>query len=502
MISNYSTIASPENRVSYFFVSILLGFFAAISFSEAAHAKGGYGGIFVPVNRAELIVTNADIGQIIVATPEIADVYAHGLRKVSIIGKKLGRTNIRIFDKQNNVIRAFDVDVGYDLPSIRRALWQFLKDEQITVDMVSTNLALSGDVSSPAAAEKAVRIVEQYMDTGTGSSSESAGAGAAATSGTLPTHKVLNLMKVISGQQVMLRVRVGEVRRTAIKQLGASTRMLYDFGNAAADIGTLGMAAIGGSGSGSLPLTGYSSTGTPSVSGGVAYQSGKVGLAGLIEALESDGLFKTLAEPNLVAMSGEEAEFLAGGEFPVPVAQASTGGGSTNTVEFKPYGVAVKFIPFVITENRIRITVQPEVSEIDRSESTSGNGLSIPGITTRRAKTTVELAPGESFMIAGLLSDRTNTNISEVPGIAEVPILSALFRSNAFQRNETELVIAVTPYIVDPLKSTDVRLPTDDFRPASTMERIFYGALGTLSGNADRISQNPSLEGPVGFMMD
>jgi pilus assembly protein CpaC len=502
MISNYSTIASPENRVSYFFVSILLGFFAAFSFGEAAHAKGGYGGIFVPLNRAELIVTNADIGQIIVATPEIADVYAHGLRKVSIIGKKLGRTNIRIFDKQNNVIRAFDVDVGYDLPSIRRALWQFLKDEQITVDMVSTNLALSGDVSSPAAAEKAVRIVEQYMDTGTGSSAESAGAGAAASSGTLPTHKVLNLMKVISGQQVMLRVRVGEVRRAAVKQLGASTRMLYDFGNAAADIGTLGMAAIGGAGSGSLPLTGFSSTGTPSISGGVAYQAGKLGLAGLIEALESDGLFKTLAEPNLVAMSGEEAEFLAGGEFPVPVAQASTGGGSTNTVEFKPYGVAVKFIPFVITENRIRITVQPEVSEIDRSESTSGNGLSIPGITTRRAKTTVELAPGESFMIAGLLSDRTNTNISEVPGIAEVPILSALFRSNAFQRNETELVIAVTPYIVDPLKSTDVRLPTDDFRPASTMERIFYGALGTLSGNADRISQNPSLEGPVGFMMD
>lgn len=492
--------ATRVSRVISTFTSFVLSVLVVLSFADTASAaKSGYNGVFVPLNRAELVTTNADIGQVIVATPEIADVYAHGLRKISVIGKRLGKTNVRIFDKQNNVIRAFDVDVGYDLPAIRRTLWQFMKDEPIAVDMVSTNLALSGEVSSPAAAEKAVRIVEQFMDSGPASGSgggSQAEAQANANSGNLPTHKVLNLMKVVSGQQVMLRVRVGEVRRTAVKQLGMGNHFIYNFGKAAIELGTGSMNNLNDA------TNVFSTSGDSTAAGGVVYNGNKFSLGAVIEAMEQDGLFKTLAEPNLVAMSGEEAEFLAGGEFPVPVAQTSGNGGSTNTVQFKPYGVAVKFIPFVISENRIRMTVQPEVSEIDRSESTSGNGLSIPGVTTRRAKTTVELAPGESYMIAGLLSDRTNTNISEVPGVAEIPILSALFRSNAFQRNETELVIAVTPYIVDPLKATDVRMPTDDFRPASTMERIFYGALGTLSGNADRISQNPSLEGPVGFMMD
>jgi pilus assembly protein CpaC len=461
-------------------------------------AKGSYGGIYVPINRAELITTNADIGQVIVANPNIADVYAHGLRKLSIIGKDLGRTNVRIFDKQNNVIRAFDVDVGYDLPAIRRALWQFLKDEPVAVEMINSNIVLTGDVSNAAAAEKAVKIVEQF--TGPGGSSATASATAQSDSGALPTHKVLNLIKVVSGQQVMLRVRVGEIKRAALKRLGTGLQAVHTGGKVTLGAGTGGgLDAFDTNGGGTI---GQFTASDPTFSRlFTTYDGAKLDLGLMIEALEQDGLFKVLAEPNLVAMSGEEAEFLAGGEFPIPVAQGS-GGGTTTTVEFKPYGIAVKFVPFVLTENRVRITVQPEVSEIDRSESTSAGGAAIPGVTTRRAKTTVELAPGESFMIAGLLSDRVNTNISEVPGIAEIPVLSALFRSTDYQRNETELVIAVTPYIVDPLKSSDVRLPTDNFRTSTLMERVFYGALGSLSGNADRISQNPSLEGPIGYMTD
>jgi pilus assembly protein CpaC len=447
---------------------------------------------FVPINRAELITAKEDIGQVIVANPEIADVYAHGGRHVSIIGKKLGHTNVRIFDKSGKVLTGADVTVGFDLPAIRKALWKYLPDEKISVEMMNTNVVLTGNVSSNAVADRAVRIVTEFMkepgapDMGT------------ATAGAAQRTTVLNLMQVAASQQVTLRVRVGEIRRTALKDIGVSLQA-----NNARGRGTIGGATGGGIGNPFGTFNGFADSQGNSAFGNLfaLYNGTHFDLGAALEALEQDGLFKVLAEPNLVAISGEKAEFLAGGELPVPSAQ-STGVGTTNTVEFKPYGVAVQFVPIVLSDNKIRITVQPEVSEIDPTVSTTANGLTIPGFITRRAKTTVELAPGESFMIAGLLQDRLDTTINQIPGLNEIPILSALFRSSEFRRNETELVIAVTPYIVDPLKSSDVRLPTDDFRPASTMERFFYGALGTLNGNASRISQTPQLEGPIGFMTD
>jgi len=208
-----------------------------------------------------------------------------------------------------------------------------------------------------------------------------------------------------------------------------------------------------------------------------------------------------LAEPNLVALSGEQAEFLAGGEFPFPVANGS-GDDSSVSVEFKPYGVSVSFIPYVLSENRIRLTVLPEVSELSTSEAVTIQGLSLPSLTTRRAKTTIELAPGESFMIAGLIRDDVSTALRQIPGVNEIPILSALLRSSEFERNETELVIAVTPYLVDPLASKDVRLPTDDYRTPSTMEMFFYGALSSIKNGERQISQRQALEGPIGFMVE
>ncbi len=472
----------------------LLALIATLFIASGAYASG----IYVPMNRAQLVDAGQGVGQVIVANPDIADIYAHGGGRISVIGKKIGTTNIRVFDKSGKVLRSMVVEVGYDLPAIRRALWKYIPDEKIGVEMVNTNIAMTGSVTSASIAERAVKIVEEFMKTGD--------SGAAAPGSAAPTKPtVLNLMTVAASQQVTLRVRVGEIRRTALKDLGISLEANNSRGK-----GTIG----GGTGGGLLPFaTGSGASigqfnSTTDSQGNSAfgelftlYNGGHFDLSAMLSALEQDGLFKVLAEPNLVAISGEKAEFLAGGELPVPSAQA-TGGTQTNTVEFKPYGVAVQFVPFVLSDNKIRISVQPEVSEIDPTVSTTANGLTIPGFITRRAKTTVELAPGESFMIAGLLSDRIDSTINQIPGVNEIPILSALFRSTEFRRNETELVIAVTPYIVDPLKSSDVRLPTDDFRPASTMERFFYGALGSLGGNAERISQTPSLEGPIGFMTD
>ena len=457
------------------------------------------GGVFVPASRSELIVVQRDIAEIVVADPEIADVHVIGSKRVVLIGKKIGKTNAKLFDRTNAVIRQFDITVGYDLPAIRRALHFFLPRERIAVNLVNSNVALTGDVSDATVADKAIRIVSQFVTQNNAPVVANAGGGIANNSGDAPS--VLNLLKVTSGQQVMLRVRVGEVQRDALKKLGISLSAIADGGritgatqNKLTVFDAPNPLGVGG-------LIHSSSTSNGFLVGTLT--SSGFSISAALEALETDGLLKLLAEPNLVAMSGEKAEFLAGGQFPIIVPQTgSTGSSTVNTVQFQPYGVSVQFIPTVLSDTRVRISVQPEVSEIDKTGDITTTSSVAPALITRRAKTTVELAPGESFMIAGLMSDRLNSNISQIPGASSIPILGALLRSTSYQRHETELVIAVTPYIVDPVKSSDVRLPTDDFRPASVIEQFFYGSLGAMSGNEYHQAQMPSLEGPIGFITD
>ena len=451
--------------------------------------------LVVPMGRSELVVVPAEMAEVMIANPDVADVHVHGATRVSVIGKQIGRTNLRIFDADNHTLKAFDVMVGHDLTAIRQALKEFMPNERIGVELVNTNIALVGNVSSASAVDRAMQIVQQFVKED-GGNVATGGTGAATS-----TSKILNLLQVTSGQQVMLRVRVGEIQRSALKEIGVSL-------NGAK---LRGGAAFGG---GTNAITTATAPGGPITLGGAASAIGDTSfgfftgallgdtfnLSATLEALETDGVLKILAEPNLAALSGEKAEFLAGGEFPVPISQ---GDSDSVSVEFKPFGVAVQFIPYVLSDNRIRLAVEPEVSEISEVDVVEINGSVVPSITTRRAKTTVELAPGESFMIAGLLRDQLNSTIRQIPGLSEIPILSALLRSSAYQRNETELVIAVTPYLVDPVKSGDIRLPTDHFRPASSMEMLFYGALGSLEGGDTlRASQTPALEGPIGFMVD
>lgn len=448
--------------------------------------------IVVPVSRSELIELPVEIGEIIVADPGVADIYVHGKDKVSVIGKVIGRTTIRIFDKENKLLREADVVVGYDLPAIRKALKDFLPYENIGVEMVNTNIALTGQISSASAADKATKIVGEFIMPAF-DNREGALKAEDVQRGDAPKvqSKILNLLTISSGQQVMLRVRVGEMRRTALRNLGVNLQAFEGGGDG------FSLATGGGLANalGTFTVDPLNTRGT--LAGRLQNDSGD-GFAAMIEALERDGLFKVLAEPNLVAMSGEKANFLAGGEFPIPIQSQD----DQITIEFKPFGVSVEFLPVVISENRIRIQVAPEVSEISEEGAIELNDIEIPAINTRRAKTTIELSPGESFMIAGLIQDEMQSTIEQLPGVGEVPILSALFRSTAYQREETELVLAVTPYIVDPLASSDVKLPTDELQPASVMESFFFGALGTLSDDAERISQTPSLEGPIGFMVD
>jgi pilus assembly protein CpaC len=472
-------------RMSLFLLAAMV---AGLPAAYAASASVFY----VPLNRSELFTTSVDMGEVIVTDPEVANIVVHGKRRVSVIGKQIGQTTLRAFDAKHNLIRSMDVSVTYDLPAVRRALREFLPNEHIGVSMVNTRIALVGEVSGAEPAARAMEIAEQFVH---GKLSDDKVDSRKKADGVSEQSPIINLMKIRSGQQVMLRIRIGEIQRSAIKNLGVNLTAVGD-GSFNFSIGTgtgmFGVPSANADGANTFGFNSFYNSNPQNSYGSMGFRNGNA-LAGTIDALERDGLIKILAEPNLVALSGEEAQFLAGGEFPIVVPQSL----GQNTIEYKPYGVALKFTPFVLSENRLRIKVNPEVSDVSEENAVVIGSTTAKSIITRRASTTVELAPGETFMIAGLIRDNITSTINQLPGVAEVPVLSALFRSTAFQRNETELVIAVTPYLVDPVKGSDLKLPTDDFRPASFMDSIFFGALGGVRG-----AKNPSLEGPSGFMTD
>jgi pilus assembly protein CpaC len=459
------------------FISFALFGLATLLSVHGALAQTSKSEVVVPLNRSELMTLPEDVSEVAIADPNIADVVVHGSTRVSVVGKKIGRTSLRIFNEEGQLIKDTEVLVSYDLPAIRRALKNFFPHERIGVELVNDNVAITGSITDAETAQRAVRIVEEFMDdrsrtTLTGDSN------------------VINLANIRSGQQVMLRVRIGEMQRTTAKRLGIDLSVAQNMGNF---VFGLGQGVVGGSSA----LFAQDAAGIAGQFGrfGAGFNAGGTGLAAVLDALENEGLFKLMAEPNLVALSGERAEFLSGGEFPIEVAQ---GNGAVG-VQFREYGIGVQFTPIVLSETRLRLIVQPEVSELDFSVATEDG---TPGLLSRRARTTVELAPGESFMIAGLIQDNVESTIREVPGIAEVPVLSALFRNSSYDRDERELVIAVTPYLVDPVAGTDIKTPADDFRSASLMESFFYGSMGSLQGDVLRISQTPAVEGPIGFMVD
>ena len=466
------------------FLAIVSLFLLSAPEAWAAKKVSAPADFYVPINRSELLTTSADISEVIVADPDIANVVVHGKRKVSVLGVGIGETSLRLLDANHKVIRSTNVFITYDLPALRRSLKEYLPNEKISVSMMNTRIALVGDVSSASAASSAVQIASEYVR-GKLSQQE-------ALTRTADDSAILNLMKITSGQQVLLRIKVGEVQRSAVRNLGVSLQA-FETGSPNLLIGT-GMGRLA-PGSGSTAAFAFKQLSTPSDGffTGAIGSKGSTGVNAAIDALERDGLMKVLAEPSLTAISGEQAEFLAGGEFPIPVPQQQ----GQVTIQYKPFGVALKFIPYVLSKNRIRIQVAPEVSEVSRENQATINGFIAPSIITRRASTTVELAPGEAFMIAGLLTDNVSTTIDQLPGAGEIPVLGALFRSTAYQRKETELVIAVTPYIVDPVKDSDIKMPTDDFRPAAFFESVFYGAV-----SAGKTERKTSLEGTTGFMTD
>ncbi|MGX7953473.1 type II and III secretion system protein family protein [Tsuneonella sp. HG249] len=407
------------------------GMTAAPAFAQdAIHA----GTIEVPVNKSQVVSADRPIARAMVGNAEVADVLPISERSVYVLGKKFGTTSLTLYDRTNRVIAVMDIEVGPDVEGLRTQIAELVPDQPIDARISAGNLVLTGLVNDAGAAARAAQIAKAY-------------AGDA----------VINMIQVGGSQQVMLEVKFAEINRQMGERLGVSG---FGISNNGTFRGAIGEGA-------SLDAEDGLSLGAISDVFGVfskAFSIGSLNIDATLEVLERKGLAKLLAEPTLVALSGERASFLAGGEFPIPVAQSSSGGGgggNTITVEFKPFGVSLGFTPTVLSDKVISLIVEPEVSSIDASASVTVNGLSVPGLQTRRASTTVELRDGESFAIAGLLRSDFQTTVRQLPLLGNIPIIGALFRSSSFQKGETELLIIVTPRLVAPIRPNQVRLPTD-----------------------------------------
>ena len=413
------------------------------------------GELAVPVNKSQVLRVDRPYAKALIGNPEVADVLPLTNQSVYLLGKKTGTTSLTLYDSRNMLIAVVDVVVGPDVISLRRQLSETLPASEIGARISHDSIVLEGVVPNGPTADRAVQLAETYAP-----------------------GKVVNLLSLGSSQQVMLEVRFSEVKRSAMKQIGIS-----GFLDASGNHGFQG--AIGGGAS--LPSSNTPALAVITDSFGILQRNFSilgVGINATLDALERKGAITTLAEPTLVALSGETASFLAGGEFPVPVAQNSGGGGggggaggsgSTLTVEWKPFGVSLAFTPTVLADGVINLVVAPEVSSIDPSASIVINNLRIPGIQTRRAKSVVELRDGESFALAGLLRNDFQDTIRQFPVLGNIPIIGSLFRSTGFQREETELVMIVTPRLVGPVRAGTLRAPTDRVGPPNEADLFLLG---------------------------
>ena len=419
----------------------------------------------VQLNRDQGVLVRLEraVNSVFVADPEIADVQVKSPRLVYVFGKKPGETTMFAVDANDQVVMSERLVVQHNLAALERALADLSPAQPIEVRAIGDAILISGSLPSPSAAENVRRLAARFAG----------------------EQNVINRIQVTGPTQINLRVRVAEVSRDLSKSMGVEWNALLESGGDTLSLfrGDL-LGAVD-----SFKALGSASNNGDSVSG-------------LLEVLATEGLVTILAEPNLTAMSGETATFLAGGEFPIPVSETD----ERITVEFKEFGVQLEFTPTLLGNGQISLAVAPEVSELNFSEGFTFRSITVPAISTRRASTTVELASGQSFAIAGLLQNTQNHQIRKLPGLGDMPILGALFKSDRFQRGETELAIIVTPYIVKPVSTRQMAAPTDEMLPPDDIERIFFGRMYGEHSRARLAAQKQlngkSLAGPVGFMLE
>ncbi len=473
----------------------------------------------LPINKSAVVELAVSAGDIIIANPAIADAFVQTDRRFIFRGIETGKTNAFIFDRNGNQIVNLEITVEQDISDLEVLVKRLVPDARVFVQGVNGNIVLTGRAENLAQADQILRLVRGYLPD--------------------PATQIVNLIQVNSNDQVMLQVRVVEMQRSVVKQLGVNLSGGTSFGELASQsLQQLFQAGPGGAllpvvdADGNpvealLPSAPWTNNGNVSASDSLSIGSGldvsssyqnyvgdqrQSNIGAAVEALERVGLVRTLAEPNLATVSGESANFLAGGEFPVPVGQKNDG---TVTIEFKKFGVGLGFTPVVLSEDRISLRISVEVSELTSegayvqgsASGTTGSGdvlslpsLTIPALKVRRVENTVELPSGGSMMIAGLIQADTRQTLDGIPGAKDIPILGALFRSREFVNQETELVIIVTPYLVDPARIGDMRTPVDGLVNPSDLESTLFGKLNRVYGTTGSAADGTGYNAPVGFI--
>jgi pilus assembly protein CpaC len=455
--------------------------------------------IVLSIGRGQLVTVPGSMSDVFVANDAVADVQVKSARQLYVFGKSGGETTLYASNDAGDVVWSANIRVGSNIDSIDQMLALAMPEARISVATMGTNtVLLTGTVAAPEDAAEAERLVKAFVG-------EDA--------------NVVSRLKMATPLQVNLRVRFAEVSRSLVRQLGVnlttidgSSGIKFGIGNGRQNFApTFNAGRALGTGNQVMvqeinPLTGLPvvdddgapvlvpGTSVNPISGGstlaLAGRFLGLDLLGALDLAETDGLLTTLAQPNLTALSGESAEFLAGGEFPIPMSQ----GLGTTSVEYKKYGVSLSYTPTVLANGRISIRVRPEVSELSSQGAVILENFTIPALTVRRAETTVELGSGQSFMIAGLLSNNAQNIINKAPGVADLPILGNLFKSTNFQKGQTELVIVVTPYLVNPVDDKDIVLPTDGFRAPTAFQQLLGVENDGVSGG-DRPKPTAAGEG-------
>ena len=427
------------------------------------------------VGKSKVVDLASPIKRASLANPDVADTVVISPKQIYLTGKAIGVTTLTLWKDNGDLFSIFDIAVSPDLTRLREQLHKLLPDEQgIVVTSSNDHVTLSGTISNLVRQSRALEIAEPYAP-----------------------KKVVNLLQVGGAQQVMLEVRVAELERDLIRRLGVNLNGVgagNNFGVTALN----GITSLAGPGGLSDPM---GQLVTNAVNAAIRFQTGSITWTSFIDALKEEDVIKVLAKPTLVAVSGQEAQFLSGGEFPFPIPQAF----GVITIQYKKFGVGLSFTPTVLTNNRISMAVSPEVSELDFNNSLQIQGFLVPSITTRRATTVVDLADGQSFAIAGLLRDAVREQMQKFPFLGDIPVLGALFRSSRFQKNQTGLVIIVTPHFVKPIDTAQQTLPTDTYIEPNDWEFYLMGWTDGL-GYVSRTKQTDTtvsrrLDGEFGHMV-
>ena len=428
------------------------------------------------IGKSVVIDLPRDIKDVLVADPKIANAVIRSAQRAYIIGAAVGQTNIVFFDSAGQQIAAYDIAVKRDLNGVRAALKATLPNADIQIEGLGDGVVLSGSAASPIEAQQAGDLAARLVG---------------------GADKVVNSIAVRGRDQVMLKVTIAEVQRSIIKQLGIDLAANMNYGTAVVKFNNNNPFTAN-----SAPLVGTNAL-TTSFGSTPTVQA-------TLRAMETAGVVRTLAEPNLTAISGESATFISGGEFPIPTGvtcQTTTGGAIGNcvqTVSFKKFGISLNFTPVVLTEGRISLRVMTEVSEVSTENALTGGagGTTIPSIKTRRAETTLEIPSGGALAMAGLIQDQTKQAINGLPGLSTLPVLGALFRSRDYVNNQTELMVLVTPYIVRAVAQKDLSRPDDGFAAASDPQADLLGSINRIYGVPGRVEPARNYRGTYGFITD